>query len=276
MSAALHPVATPIPYAHWRPGAAGLAGDIRVFPDVFSPSLKNSRTVAVYLPPSHEHSQKRYPVLYMHDGQNLFDAATSFAGTSWGVGATMDMLSGEGIEAIVVGIWNTPQRHHEYTPFGAAGQKTAEAYLEFVFKTVKPMIDAWFRTRRTRDATGMMGSSLGGLISTYAFFRYPRRLGFFGALSPAYWPVNGAIYEYVKKTAAPSGRAYLDNGAAENSAKRMVNFLTMHKGFERDNDLMWVEDANGHHDEASWARRLPAALRFLLAPFQRKRRARSS
>ncbi len=153
-------------------------------------------------------------------------------------------------------------------PFGGRWAGTGAAYLQFVVNTLKPLIDGTFRTIKSRANTGIIGSSLGGLISTHAFFKNASTFGFMGALSPAYWPGNGAIYERVKKLPGKHGRIYLDNGVGENSAQRMVNFLTTLKGYAPDVDLKYVQDPHGQHDEASWARRLPGALRFLLGRIQ--------
>ncbi len=261
-----------LPYRDWRSETGRVSGNVQVFPNLHSPQLGNERPVVVYLPPSYDRKpRRRFPVLYMHDGQNLFDAATSYVGVEWGVDECMEALATEGYEAIAVGIWNTQNRQHEYTPFSTGWRARGDAYLDFVLRTVKPLIDGVFRTDKSRAATGMIGSSLGGLISTYAYFKHPRKIGFFGALSPAYWAGDGAIYEMVKRAAAPAGRIYLDNGAHENSARRMYNFLSTLKGYQPERDLVWIEDPIGQHDEHSWARRLPDALRFLLAPFRRKR-----
>jgi isoamylase len=256
----------PIPYAEWRPQAqlSTAGSDLLTLPAVYSPQLDNTRPIAVYLPPSYHRSRsKRYPVLYMHDGQNLFDRSTSFSGAVWGVDACMAQLARDnGIEAIVVGIWNTEDRQREYTPYGDG---RGVDYLTFVRKTLKPLIDGTFRTLKNRANTGMFGSSMGGLISTYAYFKHSTTFGLFGAMSPAYWPANGMIYESVKTLKGKAGRVYLDNGNQENSARRMVNFLSTFKGYTLDKTLKYVDDDRGEHDEASWARRLPDALRFLLA-----------
>jgi predicted alpha/beta superfamily hydrolase len=159
------------------------AGHLRVLHDVWSPQLKNARDLLVYLPPSYKHTGKRYPTIYMHDGQNLFDEATSFAG-EWRVDETMDALEHE---AIVVGIANiSDQRIHEYSPFrmGWMGGGKGDLYLQFILETVKPLIDADFPTLPDRAHTGIIGSSMGGLISLYGYFRYPQAFGFVGALSP--------------------------------------------------------------------------------------------
>ncbi|MBI5958142.1 MAG: alpha/beta hydrolase, partial [Chloroflexi bacterium] len=158
-----------------------ITGTIQVCEAVYSPQLDNQRRLFVYLPPSYGQTGRRYPVVYMHDGQNLFDAALSFSG-EWQVDETLEALSAEGIEAIVVGIPNldgeiTGARLDEYGPFpsvlrGGRGGRGAE-YVAFIADTVKPLIDADFRTLPDRDHTSTAGSSMGGLISLYAFFARP-------------------------------------------------------------------------------------------------------
>jgi len=137
----------------WERYAGGpVAGDVRV--------SRADRDLHAYLPPSYERSDRRFPGLYMHDGQNLFDATTSFAG-EWGVDETMEELAVEGLEAIVIGIPHGEDRVREYTPFNGCGDE----YLAYVVDTVKPLVDSSFRTLSDREHTGIMGSSLGALIS---------------------------------------------------------------------------------------------------------------
>ncbi len=254
----------PIPYAAWR--NTPVAGHLEVWAEVHSPQLGNTRPIVVYLPPSYARTvRKRYPVLYMHDGQNLFDATTSFVGIEWGVDETMEQLSHEGIEAIVVGIWNTPQRMAEYCPFPQWFEGRGEAYLDFLVHTVKPLVDHTYRTRREREHTGIFGSSMGGLISLYAFFTRPQVFGFVGAMSPAFWVGNGAIHALVRARPCVPGRIYIDHGTEEYNPQRMREVL-IEKGYRLGATLRYVTERGGQHHESAWARRLPEALRFLLRP----------
>jgi len=254
-----------------------ITGTLKVLKDVQSPQLGNARDVLVLLPPSWPRERRRWPVVYMQDGQNLFDPATSFAG-AWKVDETMAVLSREGIEAIVVGIPNTgSQRLDEYSPFqepGHGGGK-GDAYLDFVASTVKPLVDAEFPTDRGRESTGILGSSMGGLISLYAFFRRSEVFGFCGAMSPAFWFGRAGLFDVVRKVPLVEGRIYLDTGTREigrlpfrrafrrNSAGEMYRLLRQ-KGYVDGVDLRYVCEKDGEHNEASWGRRLPDALRFLL------------
>lgn len=238
-----------------------VVGDLRVLPDVWSPQLNNRRDVLVHLPPSYGQSSWHYPVLYMHDGQNLFDRATSFLGVEWGVDETMHALSPKGREAIVVGIPNMgAERLAEYNPFPGRWPGRGEAYIYFIAETLKPLIDHEFRTLPDRDHTGLCGSSLGGLISLYGFFRRPDVFGLCGAMSPSLW---ASIYTYTHQRPYVGGRIYLDNGTREPSARAMRDLL-LAKGYRLRQTLRYRAARGHHHTEAAWAKRLPGALRFLL------------
>jgi predicted alpha/beta superfamily hydrolase len=228
------------------------------------PQLGVRRPLYVWLPPSYATApERRYPVLYMHDAQNLFDAALAFGGREWQVDESLTALAAEGMEAIVVGISHGGRRRvRELTPFGA--NNLGEAYLACITDTIKPRVDATFRTLPERDHTTMVGSSMGGLMSLFAFFHRPDLFGAVGVLSPALWPAHGAIGNMVRRAPYVPGRIYLDNGTHEPSARPMAETLRT-KGYN-DANLRYVVDKGGHHSEADWARRLPNALRFLLAP----------
>jgi len=263
-----------------------ISGIVRVAPALHSPQLRNQRDLLVYLPPSYHHSQQRYPVIYMHDGQNLFDNATSFAG-EWGVDETMEQLAhSSGLEAIIVGIPNAGEaRLAEYTPFRDRhlGGGRGDAYLDFIVHTVKPLIDHDFRTLPGRRTTGIMGSSLGGLISLYAFFARGGAFGFAGVMSPSLWFAQEAIFDFVEASAFWPGKLYLDAGTRElgeqpggrlhratasrryyASVRRMKGIL-VRKGYRPLRDLMHVEEQWAGHSESSWGRRLGPALRFLIS-----------
>jgi predicted alpha/beta superfamily hydrolase len=241
------------------PGNHTVSGTLKVLANVWSPQLKNGRDVFALLPPSYGRGEWRYPVIYMHDAQNLFDAVTSFAGEEWQVDETMSALAHEGTEAIVVGLAHMgEQRMREYNPFA-----DGERYLSWVVETVKPLVDRDFRTLAGRAHTGTLGSSLGGLISLYAFFRFADVFGMAGAMSPALWVQRGAIYPFVRQSPFAPGRIYLDNGTLEGNAQPMAALLT-EKGYRPGHELRYVLEEGGKHRESAWARRLPDALRFLL------------
>jgi predicted alpha/beta superfamily hydrolase len=263
----------------------------RTLEHVWSPQLRNRRHVDVYLPPSYSGGRGRFPVIYMHDGQNLSDPDTAFAGT-WELEATLDRLANRGIEPIVVGVHNSGEaRLAEYSPFPDRrhGGGDADAYLAFLVERLKPRIDRLFRTKTDRDATGILGSSMGGLVSLYGFFRYPSVFGRAGAMSPSLWFGHGAVLDFIEEARAPRGRIYLDVGTLEGvgtlrDARRLGRMLVK-KGFSRDRRarrqqplyrgsnrrvsgddeprLRYVEDAGGRHNEAAWAKRVGSAMEFL-------------
>ena len=259
-------------YLRWKVRARARAhrGAVQTVPAVESPQLGNRRNLLVYTPASYSRGDARYPVIYMHDGQNLFDAATSFAG-DWGLKTALAWASRRGLEAIVVGIPNMgAARIDEYTPFmdPRIGGGSGDRYLDYLINTVKPLVDERFRTLPDRAHTGIAGSSLGGLISLYAYFRDPSVFGFAAALSPALWFANAAILDLVEQAPRVAGRIYLDVGLQEGDphvalARHLRNVL-LAKGYEPHRELRWVEDEEGRHHESAWGRRFRKALPFLL------------
>ena len=247
-----------------------IVGKVVTVAAFWSPQLGNARDILVYLPPSYHTTTDRYPVIYMHDGQNLFDQATSF-GEEWRVDETMEELARQGLEAIIVGIPNIGERRlEEYSPFpdpqhgGGSGMQ----YLAFLVETLKPYIDQAFRTRPEREYTGMVGSSMGGLISLYAFFRYPQVYGFVGALSPSLWFAERAIFPVIEAAEQAPGKLYLDIGTDEGDTTlqlaRDLEQMLRTKGYHPGWDMHYVEEPNAVHCEGAWAGRLRHALTSLL------------
>jgi len=150
----------------WKARGRTAPGRLEVIPDVESRELGNRRDILVYLPKSYDKSDKAYPVIYMHDGQNLFDPATSFAG-EWGIDTALAKAPPRGRRAIVVGIPNAGiDRIREYSPFvdRRIGGGLGDAYLDWLAETVKPLVDARYRTIRGPEGTGIGGSSLGNRV----------------------------------------------------------------------------------------------------------------
>ena len=242
----------------------------RVLARVWSPQLENERDIDIFLPPSYARSRRRYPVIYMQDGQNLADPERAFAGT-WELPRTLCHLASRSLETIVVGIPNSgAERLREYSPFADPrhGGGGGDAYLAFVERTLKPLVDRRLRTRPEREATGIFGSSMGGLISLYAFFRAPETFGFVGAMSPSLWFGNRAVLDYIERDGRPDGRLYLDVGTEEGAgtlrdAHQLVDILER-KGYARGESLAFSAVDGGRHEEAHWAERLAPALEFLL------------
>ena len=249
-----------------------VVGDLRVFEGFHSPQLGNRRDVLLYLPASYEAGTRRYPVLYMQDGQNLFDEAIAFA-AEWRVDETMDALGRErGLEAIVVGVSNTGEhRLGEYSPFEDAehGGGRGDRYLDFLVDTLKPRVDRDFRTLTDRANTLIAGSSMGGLISLYAFFRRPDVFGGAGVMSPALWFADRSIFPFVEAAPFAPGRLYLDVGTKEGTeavanVRRMGNVL-LRKGYRAQQDFLYVEQVRAGHTEKAWRKRFRRAAPFLLS-----------
>jgi predicted alpha/beta superfamily hydrolase len=247
-----------------------VVGTLKVLPEVWSPQLGNQRDILVYLPPSYAQGTHSYPVIYMHDGQNLFDEATSFT-CEWAVDETLEAASEAGLEAIVVGIPNMEAaRCDEYSPFvdpeNGGGQ--GDAYLDFIVQTVKPLVDENFRTLRDRESTAILGSSMGGLISLYAFFQQQATFGLAGVMSPALWFADRAIFAAVESVPFTPGLIYLDVGTSEGEETvqhaRHLCVLLEQKGYRQGHELCYLEEPEADHCEAAWSGRLDHALRFLL------------
>ncbi|MBF9222345.1 alpha/beta hydrolase [Hymenobacter ruricola] len=251
------------------------SAQVRVLSQAFAmPELGRTRRVLVYLPADYARQpQRRYPVLYLHDGQNVFDEATSFSG-EWGVDETLDRLRQTGQDAsgsIVVAIDNDSQhRADEYIPWRNAevkGGGQGGQYVDFLAKTLKPYVDAHYRTRPDAAHTGIAGSSLGGLISVYAALKYPRVFGRVGAFSPAFWVCNDSLRAYAKThPAARTARFYFVCGPKE--SETMLPLMTQWRDELRAEgvpaaNLAFSAPANGEHREWFWRREFPAAYRFL-------------
>ena len=248
-----------------QPGVSLLPAELAM------PGLDRKRQVRLYLPPGYATSGKRYPVLYMHDGQNLFDAATAHDG-EWQVDEIMDGLAGEGkLELIVVAIDNgKDKRMTELNPWDDAefGSGEGERYMDFVVKTVKPRIDAQYRTMPERANTGLMGSSMGGLISHYGIHRYPDVFSKAGLFSPAYI-IGNEMFNYAGKVPARSdARMYLLVGDQEgqervDKAVRMGDHLVK-LGLPPANRVVKVVPG-GQHNEAFWQAEFREAVLWMFA-----------
>ena len=235
------------------------------------PALGGERDVIVALPPvAARVPGRRFRVLYMHDGQNLFDPETSFAG-DWQLGPTLAYHARLGRHAIVVAVPNGRERRiSEYTPFEdpVRGGGEADAYLTFLADVLKPLVDANFPTLPGREFTSIAGSSLGGLLSVYAHFRRPDIFGASAVLSPALWFADGAIHRYITDAPAVGGRIYLDVGIEEGPDEladvRRLRDQLVARGYRLDDTLRYVEEEGADHHESRWGGRFRDALPFLL------------
>jgi predicted alpha/beta superfamily hydrolase len=257
-----------------------LTGEFRTHKNFHSRYLRSDRDVLVYLPPGYDaDKKKRYPVLYLHDGQNLFDGATSFIkGAEWGVDETAQrLITGGAIEPlIIVGVYNTGRdRVDEYTPTVDAKYKAggkADLYGRMLVEELKPFIDSEYRTRRDAKQTGLGGSSLGGLVSLYLALKYPQTFGRVAVVSPSVWWDNKMIVrevEALKKR--PRLHIWLDMGTKEggNEAEeqtrnaRTLRDALVRKGWKEGSDLKYFEAEGAEHNERAWAARVEPMLRFL-------------
>ena len=241
----------------------------------FIPQLSRTRRVWIYLPPTYNSSTKKYPVLYMHDGQNVFDDATSFSG-EWGVDEAIDTLGLKYKECIVVGIDNGgDKRLNEYCPYDfnlsgiAANNKTnvgeGGKYVDFLAKTLKPFIDKKYRTLKDPKNTFTAGSSMGGLISMYAVLKYPKVFGGAGVFSPAFW-VGPKIFDDIKtKGKKVNAKIYFYAGDEEGETMVPMTlraFNEMHKVSK--SKMCEVIRAGGKHNEPRWRIEFPLFYEWLM------------
>ncbi len=255
-------------------GAA--SGRLQYVYNFYSPQFGNSRTLTIYLPPSYsENPLKRYPVLYAHDGQNLFNASTATYGVEWRMDETANSLIGNGQmdEAIIVGIdHGGSNRIYELTPccdpqYGGGG---ADSYERFILDTVRPYINQNFRTLTTKPNTALIGSSLGGLVSFYIGRRNPTVFGKLAAMSSSFWWNNQALTQQVEAaTTKVAVNFYIDAGTNSDGlpeTTRMRDALVV-DGHVQGKDLYYYVAQGAGHNESSWAARLHIPLTYLF-PWQ--------
>jgi predicted alpha/beta superfamily hydrolase len=244
--------------------------NVQVLPYQFvMPELERQRSIRLYLPPSYQTSDKRYPVIYMHDGQNLFDDLTAFAG-EWQVDESLNQLADkQGLEVIVVGIDNGGDlRMNELSPWENKrfGEAQGKQYMDFVVDVVKPYIDTNFRTQSDRLHTAIMGSSMGGLISHYGVHAYPEVFSKAGIFSPAYW-YSQDVFSFTKLKKAPlDARLYVMYGDKEGDGMiadtdKMLRQLRQ-QGHPRQN-FLFKRVPNGEHNEQLWRTEFTEAVQWL-------------
>jgi predicted alpha/beta superfamily hydrolase len=241
------------------------SGKVAITEPFASPQLGNARQLRIYTPPSYEENPaKRYPVIYMHDGQNLFDPKTASFGTAWDIASTIDRLVKEGKmeEVIVVGIDNTAARLAEYTPCcdPKHGGGQLDAYEAFVVDTVKPWVDQRLRTLPGREHTAIMGSSLGGIASLIIASHRAAVFSKAAGMSSSFWWNEGAMVKH------PFPRLplqiYIDAGTIDDGLEdtRAMHAALLAQGYVDQVDLMLFAAEGGRHNEASWAARVDRPL----------------
>ena len=239
--------------------------------------LGNDRDVLVWLPPGYDDEpERRYPVAYFQDGQNLFDAAGSFGG-EWRADETAEQLvrAGKIPPVILVGVANTKDRVDEYTPVAYKKQNMGgkgPLYARFVVEELKPFIDRTYRTRPGRASTAVIGSSLGGLAAIEMTLDHPEAFGLCAAMSPSIWWSGERVVADVKARAeaAKLSRYWIDMGTregrtgdAEVERARRLEAALRDDGLEPERDFHFEIVEGGEHNEAAWAARLDRVLIYL-------------
>jgi len=275
--------------AGWRTGPAAprahtATASVSILDTAFvMPQLGRARRVWLYLPPGYATSGRTYPVLYLHDGQNVFDAATSFAG-EWGVDETLDSLHALGDAGVIVVAVDNGGTHRidEYQPWPSTDRRfgggEGARYVDFIVQTLKPYIDAHYRTRPDRLDTGIGGSSLGGIISFYAALQYPDVFGRVLVFSAPFFfePQLFAMARAYRPLPQPT-LFYFDTGLNEGTTELGLPYRSMARslramvdslaaaGVDTAADVRALLPADGVHAEWFWRREFPAAYRFLFA-----------
>jgi predicted alpha/beta superfamily hydrolase len=266
--------------------AGRVTGAVERF-EQFPSRFVGARNIDVWLPPGYaKERSRRYAVVYMHDGQNLFDPGTSHIGVDWGVDEAMTKLIAAGaIEpAIIVGIWSTPKRVAEYMAAKAvpdsAGRDSllADRYLEFIVRELRPVIDSAYRTARRPESTFIMGSSRGGLVSAYAICEYPEIFGGAGCVSTHWVAWEGAALSYLR-THLPdpaSHRFYFDYGTRTLDSlyepyQLRADAILAGAGYTPGRNWVTRKFEGAEHSERSWRTRVDTPLTFFL---QKKAAAR--
>lgn len=271
----------------------------RIHYESFSSEFIDSRNLDVWLPPSYNtESGKNFPVIYMHDGQNLFEDTLCGFGIEWGVDETLTRLFAEGKvpECIVVGIWNTARRYPEYQPqkpypnldptyrdavtelYGS--EPVSDAYLKFIVEELKPFIDKTYRTLSERDYTFIIGSSMGGLISIYAICEYPDVFAGAGCLS-THWVTRvdlnnpemaRVMIDYLDQNlpSPKNHKIYFDHGtkgldAYYGTHQKKVNHVMEKHGFHSGSEFLSKVFEGADHNEKSWQERLAIPMEYLLS-----------
>jgi predicted alpha/beta superfamily hydrolase len=261
--------------------ATGATGDLRLH-EFRSRIFKNTRFLRVWLPPGYDdlqNSGRYYPVLYLNDGQNLFESSTAFGGAEWGVDETADRMIREGIvlPMIIVGIDNTGKdRMREYMPHPSMHpmmlRVKGRRYPDFLMKEVMPFVERTYRVAAGPENTGLGGSSLGALIALYTAIARPGVIGRLLLESPSLWASNRQAIKQSRVVRIWPEKIFLAAGTAEaGNAERSRTVVDdvrelaaiMRRAVLSENRLRMVIKENAGHTESAWAERFPEALQFL-------------
>jgi len=234
----------------------------------YIPQLDRHRRIWVYRPTDYYYTEKNYTVIYMHDGQNLFDEATAF-GDEWAIDKTLNAMLAE---CIIVGIDNSEKRLTEYNYNDSEyGVGEGKQYMDFIITTLKPFIDKNFRTNTRREHTHIAGSSMGGLISLYGAMNYPEVFGGAGIFSPSFWLTPNAAEELkplAERNANYPQRFYFYGGAqeGENMLEHIASVAGMLEHYKH-YDVHAEVDAEGTHSEFCWRNKFPDYYSWLAQGF---------
>ncbi len=260
-----------------------LTGNIQEHAQFVSRILRNRRDVLVYLPTGYRRSpRQRYPVLYLHDGQNVFDAATSFAGVEWGADESAQRLTRQRLmePIVIVAIANTGEdRIHEYAPTRGVIDSSAKRkrrsrgrlrrYGRFLTEELKPFIDREYRTKPEAEFTGLGGSSLGGLATLVLGLWFSQIFHRLAVMSPSIWWDDCAIFRILDAVEEKLPlKIWLDTGTREPGWERasLLRDRLVQKGWRLYDDLQYTEVEGADHSEGAWGARFEAVLRFLYPP----------
>ena len=248
--------------------------NVSIFDTAFyMPQLNRYRTIRVYVPGSYATTRKKYPVLYLHDGQNVFDDSTAFSG-EWGVDEAMDTLGPRIGESIVVAIdHGGEKRLNEYAPYDMEkwGKGEGDAYVDFLVKTLVPRIRKTYRVKRGRKHRFIAGSSMGGLISFYALLKYPKAFGGAGVFSPAFWIAPQLKEAIPAKSKKVKSKIYFYAGKAESESMvpqllQIFELMNHHSKAQ----MTTVIRTEGQHNEARWRQEFPLFYRWLMQPGKKR------
>ncbi|PZR28281.1 MAG: esterase [Citrobacter freundii] len=253
-----------------QPRKSTASANVHVIDTAFLiPQLKRTRRVWIYLPPDYTADQtKRFPVMYMHDGQNVFDDATSYSG-EWGVDEYLDSTSRINRQTIVVAVdHGGSKRLNEYNPYDNEkfGKGEGNEYVDFLVKTLKPYIDKHYRTLKDRSNTFIAGSSMGGLISLYAVLKYPEVYGGAGIFSPAFWISGTKIFDDITaKAKKVNARIYFYGGKLEGETmvpdmQKAYDLILRYSGSPA--SIHIAED--GKHNEPTWRKEFPLFFEWVM------------
>ena len=271
----IHDAHIPAPAMTQPSGPSSLQSRLHVHRQFASRLIDDKHDFIVYVPQVFRDDPHRFfPVLYLHDGQNLFDPGTSFIhGNYWRVGEAADALiaSGDVEPLVIVGIYNNgPKRIDDYTPVEdkRLGGGKADAYGQMVVEELRSFVAHQYRTLAGAANCGMGGSSLGGLVTLYLGMRYPDVFGKLAVLSPSVWWRDRVILRFVEQLRGRTGQSiWLDIGTSEGRRAvpdvRALKRLLIRKGWKKGIDLEYHEIDGGHHSEYAWAERVGPMLKFL-------------